>query len=265
MRARLLDMGEVSALRSQSIFHAVAAGTAVEDDPALLLARPAAAYLALGEGAPGEGRVTVGVDLAHCRENRIPVVRSFLGGAPLVIDENHLLFALALPTARAGELDLDGAPQRRNARFAEILVAAYAALGIEVAFFPFDELLAGGRRIGWMAAAELGDGLCLVAGLPFAIDRPLISRLLGVDAGGYTSVHGELAPQSGDPGSSAPGELPDLAAMAEALIGAAEAALGLELIPSMPTPGELDAIFDWDRRLSREADETQPVSEPLPC
>lgn len=37
---------------------------------------------------------------------------------------------------------------------------------------------------------------------------------------------------------------------AEAVVSALESECGLELIPSLPTPEELQALYDWDRRLS---------------
>ena len=43
-------------------------------------------------------------------------------------------------------------------------------------------------------------------------------------------------------GSAAPGR-------AEAVVSEIESECGLELIPSMPTPEELQARYDWDRRL----------------
>ncbi len=41
MRTRLLDLGDVGAVRSQSIYHAVTAAMHPDDDPALILLRPA--------------------------------------------------------------------------------------------------------------------------------------------------------------------------------------------------------------------------------
>ena len=38
-------------------------------------------------------------------------------------------------------------------------------------------------------------------------------------------------------------------AVAEALAGVIESQLGVELVPSMPTPDEMDAIYEWDERL----------------
>lgn len=263
MRARLLDLGEVSALRSQSIPHAVAAGMADDHHPALLLAQPSGAYVLVGAEAAGESASAGSVKVESCRERGVAVLAARLGGAPRLVDGNQLLVTLALPLARAGELGLDGPPERRNARFAAALAAAWATLGIEVEFFPFDELLAGGRRIGWLGGAELEGGLCLAAALPFDVDARLHAELLGIDARTLTSVRGEL--ETVDAGPAAAASLPDLAAMAEAVAAAAEEVLDLELIPSMPTPGELEAIYDWDRRLGRHVGDLQATAAALPA
>ncbi len=39
-------------------------------------------------------------------------------------------------------------------------------------------------------------------------------------------------------------------AKAEAVVSAIESQCGLELVPSMPTPDELQAVYEWDRKLS---------------
>ena len=55
-----------------------------------------------------------------------------------------------------------------------------------------------------------------------------------------------------------------LADLAERLLEALEAHFSLDSFASLPTPGELDAIYEWDRRLLIEtADEVtliQPVT-----
>ncbi len=49
MRARLLDLGEVGPVRSQSAYHAVLGGIGRDDDAVLLIVRPSAPLVSIGE------------------------------------------------------------------------------------------------------------------------------------------------------------------------------------------------------------------------
>ena len=50
MRVRLLDMGVVRPLRSQSIYHGIAAALTPGSYPALILCRSSKSFLLLGQG-----------------------------------------------------------------------------------------------------------------------------------------------------------------------------------------------------------------------
>ncbi len=69
MKVRLLDMGMVSPLRSQSIYHGITATMTPGADPAILLCRPKSTYVSIGYFQ----EAGMEVDLAFCDENNIPV------------------------------------------------------------------------------------------------------------------------------------------------------------------------------------------------
>jgi hypothetical protein len=71
----------------------------------------------------------------------------------------------------------------------------------------------------------------------YDFDAELIEQALRQDAGALTCLRRELA------------EPPGVEEIAEALFAAVESHLGLEPVPSMPTPDEMDAIYEWDERL----------------
>ena len=50
MRVRLLDMEVARPLRSQSIYHGIAAAMTTASDPALILCRSSKSFLSLGQG-----------------------------------------------------------------------------------------------------------------------------------------------------------------------------------------------------------------------
>jgi hypothetical protein len=67
----------------------------------------------------------------------------------------------------------------------------------------------------------------------------VLLRHRGTEAAGYplSSLADELE------------DLPDFATVAERLVEAIEDSFEVELVPSMPTPDEMDAIYEWDERL----------------
>ena len=248
--ARLLDLGDTSAVRSQSVYHAVTATMEPEDDPALILVRPATPGVAVGAF---KGSMP---DLDFCSARRLPVIWRHDGSGTNVLDEDRLCFQLAVPRERTFELGLPRDPVGRLERLARAPIDAYRRLGIDVAFRPVNRLEVGGRAIGCIELAEIGEGVCAAGAMVFDFDPELLAGVLRADVAeieaSRTSIRRELAegPGSGLPGSGLPGSgLPGVESIAEAVVAAWETCFGLELVPSLPTPEEMDAIYEWDERL----------------
>lgn len=235
MRARLLDMGEVSAARSQSIYHAVAATMGPEDSPVAIVSRPASGLISIGI----DRDPATEIDLEMCLEQRIPVLRRLLGGPAEVVADNRLLLSFLIPEGGDTTLrDLTPAP----------IVNACRVLGLESSSGPSGEILVGGEdnqpsQVGMSQTGSLGKSLCMVASMardPEPLERASLLLLhRGTEAGGYhlTSLAKELEKR------------PDFATIAEGLVASIEDNLEVELVPSMPTPDEMDAIYEWDERL----------------
>lgn len=240
MRARLLDLGDVSAVRSQSVYHAVTAAMGPEDDPALILARPASAVVSVGSF---KGAMP---DLDFCWARRLPVVWRHDGGETNVVDGNRLCFQLAMPRVRGFELGLPRDLVGRFKRLAQTSIDAYRRLGIETVLLPVNRLAVDGRTIGRIELSEIGHGICAAAAMVFEFDFELLAGVLRTTAAeienSTTSIRRQLAEA---PGSGLPG----LEAIAEAVVAASESCFGLELIPSLPTPEEMEGIYEWDEIL----------------
>ena len=229
MRARLLDLGQVGAVRSQSVYHAVAAAMGAGDDAVVILSRPAAAFVSVADAAAE-------VDADFCRRRDVPILRRWIGGGAALHDPNQILVQVVVPAARAGELGLPVDAGGRDGALARPLVEAYRSLGLAAGFRPpwTVDVEDGGGRLGSLASGEIGAALCFAGGLVCDLDPALAGAV-------RSSATTSIAAETGAP--------PPLADAAEALIAALESCFGLELIPSMPTPAEMDAIYDWDRRL----------------
>jgi lipoate-protein ligase A len=232
MRARLLDMGEVSAVRSQSITHAIAATMGPESHPAAILLRPASRLVSIGV----ERNPVDEVDLAECLKHRIPVMHRLTGGPARLIDRNRLMVSCCFPadSTRGAVVTTD-----------DPIVKACRELELAVRLGPEGEIETGSvseaapRAIGNVRIGKIEESWCLVADLAIEPDPPQPESVLvpGVTSLPSSSLTREL------------GEQPASAVVAEAIVEALESSYALEYLPSMPTPDEMEAIYEWDERL----------------
>ncbi len=217
-------------MRAHSLRLAVAGTMSATGEPALLVACAATPVVTLGESRDASAEV----DVEACAARRVPLV-SLPGDAPTcAVGEGDLLVSLILPAGRAGELGLpsDAAGRRRW----------LAAIAAEAAGGGREEVPVGLER----SRASLALTLCLGCGLD--------SRLDGLLRTPPRAAGREAAPK-------AP---PGPAEVAENLLRRLETEADLELVPSMPMPAELDACYDWDRRLVESALGARPsVAGPL--
>ncbi len=233
-------MGEVGAVRTQSLWHAVAACLRPGDDPVALLLRSSERCVALPQALDA----TDAVDLAECRRRGVPVVSRRTGGSPILIDPAQLLWHLLLAPTDAGE----GEPEDGE-RLAAALGAAAAAACSAVS-----EAGDGARSVevecGTIATAAGG---VVWGSVRFALTYPgeLAAAVL---APRFVSP---LAPIAGTPAPNV---------LAEAFAGALEIGLGWELVPSMPTPAELEAVYELDIELSAAwaGDQSGETPDPQP-
>jgi lipoate-protein ligase A len=236
-------MGEVGSVRSFGIPHAVASSMGPDSDPALVLLRPASAVVSVDQTAQADAEV----DLASCAARQIPVVNRRAGLGAILVDPNHLLFALAFPRSRTKELGLPSEIEGLYELLTQVLVSVHRALDLEARFRAPNLVEVNGSRIAETTLLDLGEGLCWLGSLALDLDEELRGKVLRGRIGeSVTSLRREL------------GRPIDLAKVAEELVGALETQTGLELIPSMPMPQEMEAIYEWDLRLAGSA---EPVRE----
>ncbi len=248
MRARLLDMGMVNPLRSQSIYHAITSCMNPDSDPAITIMRPSSKYVSIGFFQEADKEV----DLDYCRQKNLPVIRRQVGGGAVLLDQNQLFFHVILPSARAKEFGLPRTLQERFAYLARPPILAYHKLGINASFRPVNDIHVNGKKIGGTGVGEIGDGLVFAGSMMLDFDTTTMARVLKVpdekmrdkiaqSLNAYmTTIKKELA------------EPPQLTVVAEALLSSFEEFYNLTLIPSMPAPEEMDAIYEWDKKLSGE-------------
>ena len=83
---RLLDLGTVSALRSQTAYHAVAYAMTEDAPDTIILVSPSQPYVCIGYHQDLEKEV----DLAYCQSRGLPILRREVGGGAVYLDDGQI-------------------------------------------------------------------------------------------------------------------------------------------------------------------------------
>lgn len=165
---RVIDFGRVPALRSQTLWHALACGVSAGEPPTLAFARPAEPYVSIGYHRRLEE-----IDLDACREAGLPVYRRMVGGGPVYLDDGQLFFQIVVPAA--------GLPLRRDEALRRLLgpaVEAFRAAGVPASLDGGLEIVVGDRKVCGHGAGQIGDAVVVVGNLIERFDHAAATRIL---------------------------------------------------------------------------------------
>lgn len=172
-RIRLLDLGTVPAVRSQTCYHAAAHALADGTPDTVILVNPSEPYVCIGFHQD----IAKEVDRDYCASRHLPVYRREVGGGAVYLDQNQVfvqwVFQPSSLPADVGE---------RFRLFVEPLVLAYQSLGIEARFRPVNDIHVGGKKIGGTGAARIGKAEVVVGSLMFDFDKAAMARVLKVSS-----------------------------------------------------------------------------------
>ena len=168
---RLLDLGNVSPLRSQTVYHAVAYAMTDETPDTIILVSPSAPYVCVGYHQDLEKEV----DVAYCRAHGLPVYRREVGGGAVYLDEGQVFMQWVF---KPGHLPAN--LEERFALYVQPLVETYQALGVNAYLRPVNDIHVGGKKIGGTGAAQIGRGDVVVGSLMFTFDKATMARVLKV-------------------------------------------------------------------------------------
>lgn len=167
---RVIDFGQVTPLRSQTLWHAVAYGVSAGAPPALSFARPSHPYVCVGYH-----RGLDEVDEQYCRAEGLPIYRRMVGGGPVYLDAGQLFFQICLP-ARA-------VPASRLDALRTLLapaVTAFRAAGVAARLDDDTEICAGDRKICGHGAGQIGDAVVVCGNLIERFDHERATRVLAL-------------------------------------------------------------------------------------
>lgn len=241
---RLLDLGELPPLRSQTIFHAVGYALKPGSPDTILLVSPDAPYVSIGRHQDVEREV----DQDYCRAHGYPVIRREVGGGAVYLDGNQLFTQWIFQAEH-----LPATVEARFSLYIDALVRAYRAIGIEATYRPINDVHVNGRKIGGTGAARMDRAEVVVGSLMFDFDTATMAQVLRVPSEKFrdkvrqsledymTTMRREL------------GEPPDRATVVAAYLAACGEMLGRPIVPGELRPDELALADELDPRFaSRE-------------
>jgi len=237
-RIRLLNLGYVPPVRSQTCYHAAAYAMTAETADTIILVSPAEPYVCLGYHQDLDKEV----DRDYCREHGLPIYRREVGGGAVYLDRNQLFVQwIFRPSSRPADV------AERFRIYVEPLVLVYRDFGVEAQWRPVNDIHVGGRKIGGTGAARIGSAEVVVGSLMFDFDKATMARVLKVSSEKMrdkvfqglqdymTTLQDEL------------GRLPDRELAVERYLRRAAEVLGADIVPGRWTPAEEAKALELDR------------------
>ncbi len=240
---RLLDLGTVPPVRSQSVYHAVAHGMTAETPDTVILVSPSDPYVCIGFHQDLEKEV----DLEYCGRNGLPVYRREAGGGAVYLDGGQVFVQWVF---HPGRLPVD--LSQRFETYVRPLVATYRALGIEAYHRPINDIHVGGKKIGGTGAAQMGEAEVVVGSLMFGFDRRTMARVLKVASEKMRDKIFEGLEQYMTTMEDQLGSLPDRDTVKALYREHCARAIDAELVPGEWTKEEEARAAEWDLRLGSE-------------
>ena len=228
---RVVDCGRVSALRSQTLWHALAYGVSAGAPPTLSFMRPSRPYVGLGYH-----RRLDEADLDACAAAGLPVFRRMVGGGVVYLDEHQQFFQIILPAAAVS--------RSREQALRTLLapaVTAFRAVGVPAELDDGGEIVVGEAKICGHGAAQIDDAVVVVGNLIERFDHTAAARILALPE----HVRVEVTRLMERYVLATPA---DPTAFRSAAIAAYAEALGLEPAPGEMSPYERERLVELDEK-----------------
>ncbi len=175
---RLLDLGEVSYLRSQTIYHAVARAMDENSPNTIVITSPREPYACIGFHQDLEQEIDVG----YCRARRLPVLRREIGGGAVYLDRHQVFYHCVFHRFVA--------PRRVDDIYRMFLrgpIETYRQLGVEAALDGLNDIAVEDRKIGGTGAGTIGEAVVVGGSIILDFDHSTMASLLRTPSDAFRS------------------------------------------------------------------------------
>lgn len=242
-KIRVLDVGLVSPVHSQAIYHSVAYAMTPETPNTIILVGPTSPYVCIGYHQELEKEV----DMDYCREHDLQVYRREVGGGAVYLDKGQV-FTQWIFQRHQLPLDLE----KRFELYIRPLVETYQSLGVNAVHRPVNDIHVDGKKIGGTGAAQIGNADVVVGSLMFDFNFDLMARVLKVSSEKmrdkiFQSLNQYMTTMTRELGST-----PDYDQVKREYLDRCAAALGAELEITGPTPAEMEMAAEIEARFASD-------------
>ncbi|MFH1242258.1 MAG: biotin/lipoate A/B protein ligase family protein [Pseudomonadota bacterium] len=236
---RLLDLGHVSYLHSQSIYHAVAYCIDEASHGTIIILNPGEPYVCIGYHQVLEEEI----DIEYCRQRGFPVLRREVGGGAVYLDQDQLFFQCVFPGGSV-PIRVDDLYEL----FLRPAVNTYRSLGLDARYRPANDIQVGEKKICGTGAGRIGNASVVVGNIMFDFDYEEMSRVLRVQSEDlrdkvYESMRAYVTTLRAELGY-----VPDREKVKETLITEFREVLGISLQKGGLTPDEQRMLATMDNK-----------------
>ena len=240
---RVIDLGLVPSLRSQTVYHAVARTLGPDSPDTIILVGPDDPYVCIGFHQD----IDTEVDRDYCREHGLPVYKREVGGGAVYLDRGQVFAQWVfhpehLPSDLPGQFDL----------YARPIVDTYRSLGIEAYLRPINDIHVSGKKIGGTGAAQVGPARVLVGSLMLDFDKETMSKVLKVPSEKMRDKVFQGLNEYMTTMTEQLGAAPDRDDTVARYLAACADVLGVELVPGELTEEELAKAAELDETFASE-------------
>ncbi len=236
---RLIDTGDVSYLRSQTIYHGLAYAKTPDTPDTIVLNRPVDPYVCIGY----HGVLHTEVDVAYCNATGLPILRRETGGGTVYLDEDQL-FSQWIFAA-------ESLPFRNDQRFilfTKPLIATYQYFDIDAYAFPPNDVHVKGKKIVGTGAATIGMAEVMTGNFLFDFDYSIMSKILNLPDDNYRKLTYESLSDYMTTIRREVDEVPSMERLKSIYIEACGRCLDRPIIRGRMTAEELKSIQDLDKK-----------------
>ena len=166
---RVLNLGTISNLESQSIYHAIADSMTVDSPDTIVLCVPSEPYFCLGFH---QSSLHV-IDPNGLQRYRFPVMRRSLGGGLTYLDDQQIFYQCIFHKSRSPSI-----PQAAFKARLKAPIRTLNRIGLSAGLFYTNEIEVAGRRIAGIGGGQIGEAHVVVGNILYDFDYEAMAQII---------------------------------------------------------------------------------------
>lgn len=240
MKLRVIDLGEVSPLRSQAVYHGIADVMRVDDFPVLALCQPTSPYVSIGLHQD----VDTEIDQAYCRQQQLPIIRRHTGGGTVLLDQHQLFFQFIFPRHLAPRKVHEIYPF-----FLQPAVETLRSFSLDARFEAPNDIHVNGKKITGTGAATISEATVLVGNYLFSFNEHMMSHIARCPSTEFTDYFATLMQQQLTSLQRELSDAPTRDNCALRLTEMSQKHLHMDIVHDQLHENEISAIQQWEQEL----------------